>query len=690
MKILYIKQTDLKDCGVSCLLSIVRFYGGYVTREYLRDITKTTSSGVSVYSLVEAGEKLGFETKALKGQITKFKETDFPMIAHVLLNKRIGHFVVIEKVNLKSITIMDPNSGFRKLSFEDWKNITTNVYILYKPKMKILKQDKETGFWQFLVPILKRYKYSFLLVLFFSIIYTICNILLSYQFQFFLDLVSDEIIETVHLIFYFLIGVIILKEITNLFRNVLINYLNHRLDKTLICEIYEHIIKLPYLYFKNRMKGDMITRIQDVFVIREVISKFFVTITIDLFMALFVFFTALYINVKLAYLVLGITIFYILIMLCYNQVITKRMQQMKEKEALVNNHLIESLSSISTIKGMQIEDWLQSRLILKYDDYQDTSFRLYKSCYQENFFKEITYGIGLLIVIYVGVLEVLKGNFSLSKLLVFNSLLGYYFTPIQNLCTIQVLIKESIISFTRIKELLNVPCEKLNIDYKHIKRSLKGNITIRNLEYSYNGINQVLKCDKLDIKNSEHVLFYGISGGGKSTLMKILCRYIDNFQGSIKIDGKNLSQYNLKELREKIVYVSQDEMLYTDTIYNNIVLDHEISYQKYLEIIKLTGVDKLIEKSMLKDDMLLDNNASNFSGGEKQRIILARTLVKNSDIYIFDESFSALDIKSERILLKKIFEYLKNKTILVISHRFNNRDLYQKFILIEKGILYEY
>ena len=518
MKILYIKQTDLKDCGVSCLLSIVRFYGGYVTREYLRDITKTTSSGVSVYSLVEAGEKLGFETKALKGQITKFKETDFPMIAHVLLNKRIGHFVVIEKINSKGITIMDPNSGFRKLSFEDWKNITTNVYILYKPKMKILKQDKETGFWQFLVPILKRHKYSFLLVLFFSIIYTICNILLSYQFQFFLDLVSDEIIETVHLIFYFLIGVIILKEITNLFRNFLINYLNHRLDKTLICEIYEHIIKLPYLYFKNRMKGDMITRIQDVFVIREVISKFFVTITIDLFMALFVFFTALYINVKLAYLVLGITIFYILIMLCYNQVITKRMQQMKEKEALVNNHLIESLSSISTIKGMQIEDWLQSRLVLKYDDYQDTSFRLYKSCYQENFFKEITYGIGLLVVIYVGVLEVLKGNFSLSKLLVFNSLLGYYFTPIQNLCTLQVLIKESIISFTRIKELLNVPCEKLNIDYKHIKRSLKGNITIRNLEYSYNGINQVLKCDKLDIKNSEHVLFYGISGGGKSTL----------------------------------------------------------------------------------------------------------------------------------------------------------------------------
>lgn len=139
---------------------------------------------------------------------------------------------------------------------------------------------------------------------------------------------------------------------------------------------------------------------------------------------------------------------------------------------------------------------------------------------------------------------------------------------------------------------------------------------------------------KLDIKNSEHVLFYGISGGGKSTLMKILCRYIDNFQGSIKIDGKNLSQYNLKELREKIVYVSQDEMLYTDTIYNNIVLDHEISYQKYLEIIKLTGVDKLIEKSMLKDDMLLDNNASN-SRVEKNKELFWLELWLKIVIFIF-------------------------------------------------------
>ena len=156
--------------------------------------------------------------------------------------------------------------------------------------------------------------------------------------------------------------------------------------------------------------------------------------------------------------------------------------------------------------------------------------------------------------------------------------------------------------------------------------------------------------------------------------MKLLCRYLDNYEGEISIDNRNLSTYNLLDIRNKITYLSQDEVLYTDTIYNNIVLEKDISYEKYLEIIKITGVNEIINRSMIKDNMMLDNNGSNLSGGEIQRILLARSLVKNSDIYIFDESFSALDIKNERKIIKDVFEYLKNKTVIVISHRFNNRD----------------
>lgn len=689
MKIMYIKQTDLKDCGVSCLMALVRYYKGYVTREYLREITNTTKEGVSVYSLVEAGEKLGFEAKAIKTELKELQDK-LPVIAHVIINKSYGHFVVITKITEKEITIMDPNGGFKKLSYNEWEKITTKVYLLYKPKNEILKQNKEKSFSKLIFSLLKEYKITLIILLIFSIIYTLCNILLSYQFQFFIPLISNNNKETIKLIFYLLILVIFLKELTNLFRNFLVNYVNHKLDKTLISEVYNHIIKLPYLYFKNRTKGDVITRIQDIFKIREVISKLFITVTLDLVLIVIILIFMFKISLKLSCITLIMTIFYLLIIISFNTLITKKIKILKEKETIVNNHLIETISSVNTIKGMQIESEVANKLDFKYSDFQNESFNLNKTYYQELFFKELIYGLGLLIIIFLGVGEVINDNLTLGRLLVFNSLLGYYINPIQDICNLQLLFKEGSISLIRIKELLNVECEKLNHNKQSINKHLKGNIKINNLNYSYNGINTILKCQKLEIKEKEHVLFYGESGGGKSTLMKLICKYFQDYEGDILIDNRNLNTYNLLDIREKITYMSQDEIIYTDTIYNNIVLKNNIPYEKYLEIIKLTGVDKIINRSILKDEMLLDNNGSFLSGGEKQRILLARCLAKNSDIYIFDEATSAIDFKNERKLLKNIFDYLKNKTVIVISHRFNNRDLYQRFVLIEKGVIYEY
>lgn len=688
-KISYTKQTDLRDCGVACLISLVKYYGGYVSREYLRDITKTTKDGVSVYSLVEAASKIGFEAKAVRGGITKLLKENVPVIAHVLVAKQYGHFVVVTKINDKTITVMDPDGGFKSYGYDAWNKLTTNVYILLKPKTEILKQAKGKSFLSLILPVISKFKVTFGLLFIFSLVYTLSNILISYQFQFFIDLLATTAKKTMKYIFLCLLIVIILKEVTNLFRNNLINYLNHKLDNALIKEVYNHIIRLPYLYFKNRTKGDIITRIQDVFKIRDVISKLFVTLSIDIILLVLVFGFMLNLSMKLAWITLIITIIYVLINLIYNSIITPKIKLMKEKESLVNNHLIESLTSINTIKGMQIEDNLSDKLSIKFEDYQDTSFNIYHHFYLENFLKELLYGIGLLIVIYMGILEVMNNNLTLGKLLVFNSLLTYYFGPITNICALQMLIKEASVSFTRIKELLNVQEENLNLDSKITGRHLLGNIKIENLNYSYNGIDEVLKCPHLNIKAQDKVLLYGVSGGGKSTLMKLIARYLDDYDGDILIDDKKIYNYNLKDIRRKITYVSQDEMLFTDTIYNNIMLGVNATYEEYLKIIKLTEVEKILERSLLKDDMLLENNGGNLSGGERQRVILARTLLKKSDIYIFDESLSALDIKAEREILERVFEYLKDKTIIVISHRFNNRDLYQKFVLVEGGIVYE-
>ncbi len=688
-KITYIKQTDLKDCGVACLISIVNYYGGNVSREYLRELTKTTKEGVSVYSLIEAGFKLGFDTKAVRSKILRLKD-EVPLIAHVIINKKYGHFVVVTKILDTEIEVMDPDGGFKKYGLSAWKNISTDVYLLYRPRTEILKQAPDKSFFKLIFPILEKYKFFFLTMFLFSLVFTICNILISYEFQFFLDLVANDNFKTLNYIFLFLVIVILLKELTNLFRNNLINYVNHELDKNLLHEVYNHIIKLPYLYFKNRTKGDVITRIQDIFTVRDVISKLLVTIVVDLVLVITVSIFLFKISFKLGIGVVIITLIYIFIIMIYNNLIKDKIKDMKEKEIEVNNHLIESLNSVNTIKGMQIEDVLSDKLYFKYKNFQDTSFSLYKNHYEELFFKELIYGLGILLILYFGVREVIKNNLTLPRLLVFNSLLTYFFTPIINICNLELLIREAMVSFTRIKELLNIPAEELLLDKKVSTVKFKGNIKVSNLHYSYNGINDILNCKELEIKSKEHVLLYGISGGGKSTLMKIIARYIENYEGNIFIDDRKLYDYNLKEIRKRITYLSQDETIFTDTIYNNIVLNYDIAYEEYLKIIELTGVDEILSRSILKDNMLLFENANNLSGGERQRILLARALLKKSDIYIFDESFNALDIKNERVILEKVLNYLKEKTVIVISHRFNNQDLYQKIILVKKGEIYEY
>ena len=685
-KISYVRQIAERDCGISCLSSIIKYYGGYVKREYLREITNTTREGVSLYSLKEGCTKLGIEAKAIQSDI-KPLEKEVPFIAHILKDN-LGHFVVISKITNKYITIMDPSCGIKKIDILKWNEITTNIYLLLKPVNKILKQENDKKITNILFPLLKQYKVIIIFLLLLSLIYTLSNILISYQFQFFLELLNIKNLEAIKLIFIFLISIICLKEIANLFRSNFLNYFNHLIDKTLLRDAYTHIIKLPYLYFKNHTKGDFITRIQDIFQIREVISKLLIACIMDFILIIFIYLVLLKISLKLSLIVFITTLLYLVIIYFYNKVIIKKLKNLKEEEVKVNNHLIETITSYDTIKSMQIEDNLLNKLLVKYSFFQDNSFNLYKSLNKETFFKNLIYGLGLLIIIYLGIKEVYYNNLSLNNLLVFNSLLIYFFDPLQDISSLQITLQEAHLSFLRIQELFNVKEETLDTT-NSINTYFKGNIKINNLIYSYNNIDNTLKCDKLEILAGEKVLLYGPTGSGKSTLMKLLVRYFSGYQGLIEIDDRNIQLLNLLDIRRKITYVSQDEILYTDTIYNNIVLDNKISYSEYLDILKITGVDLIINRSLLKNDMLIENNGSNLSGGEKQRILLARALVKKSDIYIFDESLSAIDIKNERLILKNIFKRLKNKTIIVISHRFNNKDLYQRYVLINKGVVYD-
>ena len=188
----------------------------------------------------------------------------------------------------------------------------------------------------------------------------------------------------------------------------------------------------------------------------------------------------------------------------------------------------------------------------------------------------------------------------------------------------------------------------------------------------------------LNISYGEKILFSGESGTGKSTLMKILMRYIDISYGYVSIDSIDINHYHLENIRSNITYVSNNEYLFSDTLYNNIVFNREVLDDEFLEVCRISKIDFVDDYKVM-----VEENGFNFSNGERQRIILARSLLKKSSIYIFDEAFGNIDIESEKEIIKNIFKYLHDKTIIVISHRLNNKKLFDRVIELRDGIIYE-
>ena len=685
-----VMQEGNKDCGACALLTIIKTYGGNVSLEYLKDLTRTTKDGTNAYLIMNAAKEMGLDSKAVRGSIFDLEDNMFPCIAHVIINKNMGHFIVIHKLdrNKKILTIADPAVGRRLMSYTEFLEITTNQFILFTPTKKIPILETKNKLKESIFFICRNNMNVLISIFIFSLICTIINIITSYKLQFIIDnVISYNSDKNLNLIISIILFLTIIKIINNFIRNNLLNYINHELDHILIKDIFKHIISLPYLYYKNRTTGEIISRINDLCEIRDTISKLFITVFVDILLVIFVFITLLSINKKLTLISVLIALSYMIVLFIFNKIIKKYIKTLKEDNAIINSYLHETISSIDVIKGLSLEEKINNNFEKKYNKYLNNSFNFNRIYNIENLFKDIIDYLGIIIIILIGTKLVLESKMTLSQLITYSSLIVFFLEPIKNILDFDIDIKKVKETIKRVNDLYSIKKEELEFNEKYTNKEFKGNIKIKDLSYSYNTKNNILDKVKLNIKKGEKLLITGSSGSGKSTLVKILMKYLNIENNQVEIDDKDLNYYNVKELREKISYVSQNEILYNDTIYNNVTINRYIDYDEFLNICKITKVDEIMNKTPFNSSFLIEENGFNISGGERQRIMLARALVKDAEIYIFDESLSQIDETKEREILKDLFKKYKNKTFIIISHRFDNSDLYDRKIQLKSGKL---
>lgn len=684
-------QDGSKDCGICCLLSIIRHYGGEVSKEYLRELTNTTKDGVSLYYLIEGAKQIGFDAIGMSGKIEDIEVNNLPCIAHLIVNKNYKHFVAIYEIrkDKKQVIIMDPAKGKKNISFSEFHLLSSSYYIFLKPIKQLPLRKKKNIIIKILKKIHSQNKNIFILIFILTISYFILSIITSFHFKYLLEYsISYNLTKNIEWITLMLISIYIFKNINLIFRNILLNKWNITFDLETTKVTYKQILLLPYLYYKNRTTGEILSRLKDLNIVRSFISNSFCVLTTDL-ISIIVFFTIMCKYQLLLTMVILIPL--MVIVIYYFLIRTKKKKSISilcKYQDIINSDFIQGISNVDTVKGSHLEKRLTDQFIIHYQAFLD---KLYK--YQ--FWQEITLLLKNnvkdsinLILFGFGSYYVIKEKISLSNLIVYQSFYSYFSSSFYNVISLLEEYHTYKVSLERVEEIFMINPDEFRNSYYYLSYCLAGDIEIRNLSYKV-GSQYLLNNLCLSIRKGEKILLSGPSGSGKSTLVKMLLRYIDIPYDKISIAGIDINHYHLENIRSNITYVTSNEYLFTDTIKNNILLYKEVEEELFEKICELCLVNDLLKRKSLGYNSLIEENGFNFSNGERQRIILARSLIRNSNIYILDEALGQIDISREKKILENIFAYLNDKTVIIISHRFNNKKIFDRVLKLEKGIIYE-
>lgn len=657
---------------------IINFYGGNLPIDQIRDLTKTDKNGTTAFHIIEACKSIGFNAEGIKTSLEQLNKENLilPCIAHVVIDGKYKHFVVIYKIDFKNkkIIIADPSCSIKKITFSEFQKMWSGVLITLYP-LKKLPLTQNISFIDFLLKIIKLHKTFVFNIIMLSIFITIFSVISSFYMKNILDAINYN---NLTIIFIFFLFINIFKILSDFFRNKLLIYLNQKIDLLLTLDTYKKIISLPYNYYHTRTTGDIISRVNDLSIIRNMITKVSLSLFIDLPLALVTFIIFYIINTKLFFISLIIVFIYLLLMIFSKNRITNNINTIQVNKSETMSYMIETINGFETVKSVGNEAQIIDKFEKKYVKFLKNIFKFDNYNNTISILKDLVNAIGYLTIIYVGAKMVTLGNLTFGDLLVFVNLLNYFLEPIKNIIDLNSEIKEAKNSLRRILELFKNENKKQTfIDNVKVKE-----ISFNNLSYSYDYKEKQLKNINLKLKKQK-ILILGKSGSGKSTLFKLLMRYYEIPRNQITINGYDINDYKDDVIKQNFSYIYQNEILYTDSIYNNLKIDKNITEEQIIEISKKCFIDEFLNDLGL--NMLIEENGYNLSGGQRQRIILARALLKNFEVLIIDEGLSQMDINLERKILKNLFKMYENKMIIVISHRLDNMDLYDRVIELKNG-----
>jgi ATP-binding cassette, subfamily B, bacterial len=702
------KQYDTIDCGPSCLRMIARYHGKDYSLEFLREACYLNKEGVSLLSINDAAENIGYRSfMAYLEMKLLVEDAPLPCILH--WNQE--HFVVLYEVKRSPISrklqfvIADPAHGIVTVDKETFEKAWISradqkgTALFLEPTPEFYKKEgvkQQTKGYGFLFAYLKPYKkYLFHLVvgmLAASIITLFFPILTQVLFDYGVSGKNTNILYIVLLsqLFLFIGSTVI--EIT---RSWLLLYINTRISLNIVSDFLIKLLKLPIKYFDTKAVGDISQRINDHHRIEDFLTgtslnSLFSIINIIIFSVILGYYNPMILLVFFALSGLGIT-WITLFQKRRKQLDYKRFARNKENQ----DNLFELITGMQEVKLYGSETskrWQWEQLQVSYFKLNMKSLALEQ--YQQSGFIFFTQ-LKNIIISFIAASEAIQGNITLGTLLSISYIIGQTNGPLNQLVSFVKSAQDARISMDRLQEVHNKKDEeKAGVTSSAPKQSqAHEDIFLRNLSFQYEGPHSpcVLKDISMKIPKGKITAIVGASGSGKTTLLKLLLNFYEPVNGRIYVGDTPLQDISPKWWRKQCGTVMQDGYIFNDTIARNIAMDGKpIDEERMLNAIRIANLDEFISQLPLGYTTKIGNSGVGLSGGQKQRILIARSVYKNPDYLFFDEATSSLDANNERLIIDNLNEFFEGKTVVIIAHRLSTVKNADQIIVLEKGELSEW
>lgn len=701
------RQLDMMDCGPACLKMIAKFYGKYLSLQYLRDLCGNTREGVSLAGISFAAESIGLRTLAVHCEVNDLlAKIPLPLIIHW----ENSHFVVLYKVinkkhNKARFSIADPAKGYisyNQTEFEDkWiksnQSKTSGIALIIEPQadfkqrvdgVNVQRGKTLANIMGYFIP----YKKSFL--------YLGIVMLLITSLQAFLPFISKAVIDVgiqtqdvnfINIVLIANLALILSITLSSAVRDWILQHLSSRINIALISDYLIKLMKLPVTFFENKMLGDILQRANDherirSFVMNNSLNLIFSSLTFLVFsVVLFIF------NITIFYIFLIGSALYVFWVMFFLKFRKKLDWDYFELTAKNQSYWIETIEGIQDIK---INNYEQAKR-WKWERIQARLFKVNLKMLSVNNIQNLGASfidsVKNLLITFFCAKAVIAGEITFGVMISTQFIIGMLNGPVQQLISFMISFQFAQISFLRLNEIQSLKEEAEETGDNDLKITSNRDIVLKNVSFQYSNVSPIiLKNISLIIPEGKITAIIGDSGSGKSTLLKLILRLYKPTFGEILIGGMNINNISLRQWRDSCGAVMQDGRLFNDTILNNIVLDDEkIDNDMLLMAVTTANIGYEIEQLPLGYKTKIGENGRGLSAGQKQRILIARALYKNPDILFFDEATNALDSINEQKITTALDSIFHKKTVIVVAHRLSTIRKADQIIVMQNGQVIE-